>query len=111
MAKSLCLRMASGVGLLTLAFFLVSLDPFLGAGPMAGAGYSGKTPAVSVERSLKGDRLPISHPLAVNSTTSPDGLRSQPSSAQRAQLPIGCDPAFSAIFSSKFGNVYRRCTT
>jgi hypothetical protein len=98
MAKIVLLRMASAAGLIALALFFVGVDPFLSTG----AGFPARTPAVSVDRSLKGDRLDIA----------PDwqsAFGSQPGTQPRAQMPFACDPAFSPIFSSASANVYRRC--
>jgi hypothetical protein len=107
-------RVAAGaMGLVCLALFLLSLDPFLSAVPFAGAATNSATPSIAVNRDLKGDRLPI-HTDLFDATVAPE--QSKPahpelSTEPRAQIPTGCDPAFSQIFSSKFGNVYRRCMT
>jgi hypothetical protein len=45
----------SAFGLVALAALFVGIDPFLGVG----ATLSSQTPAVSVNRTLKGDRLPV----------------------------------------------------
>jgi hypothetical protein len=98
MAKVLMLRLASAAGLVALAFLFVGVDPFLSAG----AGLTSRTPAVSVNRALKGDRL----------MTGPDrqsDFAAKPSAQPRAQIPFGCDPAFSPIFSPAAANVYGRC--
>jgi hypothetical protein len=108
MLRSLCLRLLSATGLLVLSFLVVGLAPFLSVLPTAGAMSAGQTSPISVNRNLKGDRLPI-----VGSTfkqsTSPSAAPAKPRQA-RAQIPEGCDPAFSPIFSLSQGNVYRRCT-
>src|ERR1700683_1717667 len=56
MVRQLYLRRVSAVGLVALAGLLGGIAPFLSAG----ASLSSQTPAVSVNRTLKGDRLPIS---------------------------------------------------
>jgi hypothetical protein len=59
-------------------------------------------PAVSVDRTLKGDRLPL-EPLAEKAVA--------PSASQtlRDKIPIGCDRAFSPISAPRLANVFRRC--
>jgi hypothetical protein len=59
-------------------------------------------PAVSVDRTLKGDRLPL-EPLAEKAMA--------PSASQtlRDKVPIGCDRAFSPISAPRLANVFRRC--
>jgi hypothetical protein len=98
MAKIVLLRMASAAGLMALALFFVGVDPFLSAG----AGFPSRTPAVSVDRSLKGDRLDVAPDW--QSASGP-----KQGTEPRAQMPFACDPAFSPIFSSVSANVYRRC--
>jgi hypothetical protein len=107
-------RLVGAFGIVALAFLLVSLDPLLGAAPSAGTGVTAPTPAVSVNRSRKGDRLPLAHPGTLNGPTNqgvrhgrpmPDGLQTQ----ERA--PAGCDPAFSPVSSPARAGVYGRCIT
>jgi hypothetical protein len=95
--------MASAAGLLALALFFVGLDPFL-----AGADYIGRTPPVSVNRALKGDRLPLIAPAVVDVPDWRNEFGLVPMQTQ-AQKPFACDPAFSPIFMAKTANVYRRC--
>jgi hypothetical protein len=109
MARQLYLRIVSAFGLVALAALFVGIDPFLGVG----ATLSGQTPAVSVNRTLKGDRLPIANSAILDV---PDGqalLARQPRIETRAQTPFACDPAFSLIRSPNSppasANVYRRC--
>ncbi|MGO9045617.1 MAG: hypothetical protein ACLQFW_01835 [Xanthobacteraceae bacterium] len=54
---------------------------------------------LSVDRAFKGDRLPLAA----------DKIRAPASSAQREKIPLGCDPAFSAISSPLLANIFRRC--
>jgi hypothetical protein len=105
-------RLAGAFGIVALAFLLVSLDPLLGAAPGTGPGAAGRTPAVSVNRFRKGDRLPLVHPGTLNSPTNsgvwrkppmPDGLQTQ------ERTPLGCDPAFSPVSSPARVVVYGRC--
>ena len=96
-------RILGALALCSLAFLLVSLDPFLSAAPI-GSGVSGHTPAFSVNRFRKGDRLPLYHPGAVwRDLRVPDGLQSQ------EKVPFGCDPAFSPVSAPSLSTVYGRC--
>ena len=104
MARALFVRLASAVGLLSLSFFLVGLIPFLSAGPSSGAGYVTHTPAVSVDHSFKGDRLPSN----VNSALT----KSEPQRRQMSKdVPDGCDRSFSPITNPQLAHVFGRCTT
>ena len=110
MARQLYLRIVSAFGLVALAALFVGIDPFLGVG----ATLSGQTPAVSVNRTLKGDRLPIANSAILDVPDGQARLAGQPSTQQtRAQTPFACDPAFSLIRSPNSAptsaNVYRRC--
>jgi len=103
----ICLRIAAAVGLLTLAFVLASLDPFLGAAALSGSGVGDRTPPVAVDRTLKGDRLPL-----FDSTASrPDELRARDRSTTRAKVPVGCDPSFSPVSSPSMAHFFGRCMT
>jgi hypothetical protein len=108
MARQLFVRMTSAAGILSLAALLLALDPFLG--PTAGANLS-KTPPVTVDRTLKGDRLPVSNVLALRAPSAQDAASPQLSAAAPAQIPVGCDPAFSPISSPRLASIYRRCMT
>jgi hypothetical protein len=116
MAKHVFIRMASAAGVLTLALFLLGLDPFLAFAPSAGAVFNG-TPSQPVNRNLKGDRLPMPALAAFKAQDWQgqfnDEFKSLPpvQSASRAQIPVGCDPAFSPISSPRLAGVYRRCVT
>jgi hypothetical protein len=110
MARQLYLRIVSAFGLVTLAALFVGIDPFLGVG----ATLSSQTPAVSVNRTLKGDRLPVANSAILDLPDGPARFAQQPGTQQtRAQTPFACDPAFSLIRSPNSapvsGNVYRRC--
>jgi hypothetical protein len=103
MARLFYLRIAGAVALCSLAFLLVSFDPFLRAAPI-GAGASEHTPTFSVNRFRKGDRLPLYHPGTVwRDLRVPDGLQSQ------RKVPFGCDPAFSPVATPSLSTVYGRC--
>jgi hypothetical protein len=109
MARQLYLRIASAFGLVALAALFVGIDPFLGVG----ATLSSQTPAVSVNRTLKGDRLPVANSAILDVPDGQARFAGQPSGERRAQTPFACDPAFSLIRSpnsaAASANVYRRC--
>jgi hypothetical protein len=109
MARQLYLRIVSALGLVALAALFVGIDPFLSAG----ASLSSQTPAVSVNRSLKGDRLPTANSAILDVPGGQARFARQPSTEMRAQTPFACDPAFSLIRSphspAPSANVYRRC--
>jgi hypothetical protein len=107
MAKQLSLRMASAAGLLVLALLFLGIAPFLSVD----AGLTGMAPAISVDRSLKGDRLPLSNPAIADLPNWQAEFDVQPRAQPRAQIPLGCDPAFSPIQAPAAANVYRRCLT
>jgi hypothetical protein len=107
MARTLLIRTASAAALLSLSFLLVALIPFLSTdwGDASGVG---RTPAVSVNREFKGDRLPL--PSELNSAIS----RSEPQQRQSKparHIPVGCDGAFSPISAPELAHVYGRCAT
>jgi hypothetical protein len=67
-----------------------------------------------VNRSLKGDRLPLFNSGVSNSTGPklgvwPNELRAPDRSQSREQMPVGCDPAFSPVSSPSLAKVYGRC--
>jgi hypothetical protein len=109
MARQLYVRLVSALGLAALAALFVGIDPFLSAG----ASLSSQTPAVSVNRTLKGDRLPTANSATLDVPDGKTELRQRPSIETRAQTPFACDPAFSLIRSPNSApasaNVYRRC--
>jgi len=90
----------AGVALALFTASLVSFPSF----PTTGAG-STSSPAISVNRPLKGDRLPFAKP-----TVRPRELGLPVSPVRpHAQIPVGCDSAFSPISSSRLVHVFRRC--
>jgi hypothetical protein len=113
------LRVVAAFTLVSLAFFLGSLDPFLRAAPIGGPGVNTPaTPAtaVSVNRYRKGDLLPVlsnsdnSNRTDANRATwwdlrEPDGVQA------RRKVPVGCDPAFSPVSSPSLAAFFGRCTT
>jgi hypothetical protein len=110
------LRVAVAFALVSLAFFFASLDPFLHAAPIGGLAVNDRTPAVSVNRDRKGDRLPVLNNSDRSNRTGANGaiwwdLRGQGNSQTRTQVPIGCDPAFSPVTSPSLAMVFGRCMT
>jgi hypothetical protein len=103
----LMIRIAGAFGAMALAVFFLSLLPLLDD-PTAGAGAAAKrTPSFSVNRELRGDRLPISNvsPAATRSGSSVD------QSETPDQIPVGCDGSFSPISAPQFAHVFGRCMT
>jgi hypothetical protein len=96
MARLLFFRTTSAVGVVALGLFFVGAYPFLGAS-------AGPHNAIPVDRSLKGDRLPIS--IAPDRQKEFGAQGAEP----RAQMPFACDAAFSMISSSAAANFYGRC--
>jgi hypothetical protein len=66
------------------------------------AGFRVFTPPPSVDRTLKGDRLPLD-PSAEKAVA--------PSASQtlRDKIPIGCERAFSPISAPRLADIFRRC--
>jgi hypothetical protein len=104
--QQLFVRIAGGVGATALGIFFLGLIPFVGVEPSAGAGLT-RTPAVSVNREFKGDKLPLAS--EINSAVS----RVEPSFSRSAphEVPVGCDPAFSPVSAPRLAYYFGRCTT
>jgi hypothetical protein len=109
MTNQLFVRVAGALGVTALAVFFLSLIPFLDADLTAGAGVSHTFP-VSVDRTLKGDRLPL--PSEINSAVS----RNEPKSSSLKErvtapqeIPFACDASFSPISAPHLALVYGRC--
>ena len=96
MAKQLLFRAASVAGLLALAMFFVSADPFLSAG-------ADLKNSFTVDRTHKADRLPVS--IVPDWNNAFGASTSEP----RAQTPFACDAAFSVISSPAASNYFGRC--
>jgi hypothetical protein len=109
MAK-VCIRIAGALGVTALALFFVGLVPFF-ADPTVG-GSAAKAPAFSVNRELKGNRLPGA---GVATTASRGGLRNELGAREqppkRTRIPIGCEGSFSPISSPRLAHVLGRCMT
>ncbi|HLN47908.1 MAG: hypothetical protein P4L80_04685 [Xanthobacteraceae bacterium] len=67
-------------------------------------------PAPSVNRTLKGDRLPsVSPAVWSHELGSPAGPVSPAHPASGGKVPVGCETAFSPISAPHLANVFRRC--
>jgi hypothetical protein len=106
MTRLLFVRLTGALGVTALAVFFVGLIPFLSDEPSAGAGF---TPAFSVNHEYKGDRLPL--PSEINSAVSRNGVLSQRRSQMPAEIPVGCDPAFSPVSAPQMAYFFGRCMT
>jgi len=97
-------RAANATGVVAVALLLVGIDPFLSAGADSG------TPSpVSVNRSLKGDRLPFSDPTIFDLPDWRNGSAAPQDSPAHIRSPFACDAVFSTIGLAGAMNVYRRC--
>lgn len=65
------------------------------------------TPPVSVDRTLKSDRLPLVTPINKSRQL---GSPAKPEQARFEKIPVGCDPAFSPISAPRLAKIFRRCT-
>jgi hypothetical protein len=107
--QQLYVRTASAVALLALAFVILGLDPLLRGDASSGAGLSNGNPAISVDRTLKGDRLPVANYTRPYTPDWQSEFGAFSKLQSHAQMPIGCDPSFSPITSPAQSNVYGRC--
>jgi hypothetical protein len=107
MGEIMAARLASALGIFSLVLFTAALIVFP-ALPTTGASLPYTHGRVSVDRTHKGDRLPLVKPA--NGT---DELGVPPLSPARTlpqgRIPTGCDPAFSPISAPQLGHVFRRC--
>jgi len=95
MGRSLFVRIAAVVsGLLVASFIALPSFP--------STGFLTFTPDMSIDRTSKGDRLPLD-PFT-GKTEMP-----APSAPLRDKIPIGCDRAFSPISAPRLADVFRRC--
>jgi hypothetical protein len=116
MSDFVLVRMTGAIALLSLAFLLVSFDPFsssLSAAPTSDVENDSTAPML-VNRKLKGDRLPFNEAAIFDSR---DNLKKsdRPTAGLRAsanvRVPAGCDPAVSPIASRVPSNILVSCTT
>lgn len=93
-------RLAAAAGVVSLASFSAALiaPP---ARPTASAGFSPPALTTSVNRALKGDRLPAA--------AGPGRLGSPARALPRGRIPLGCDGAFSPVSSPRLAHIFRRC--
>ena len=103
MAKLLYVRIAAALALCSLAFLVLSMDPFLNAAAI-GPAVSSQPAAFTVNRFRKGDRLPL-YPAG----TVRQDLRARDGLQSRKKVPFACDPAFSPVTSPGLAKVYGRC--
>jgi hypothetical protein len=109
MAKMLFVRLGGAFGATALAVIFIGLIPFIGADPSVGAGFSAKTPAVVVDRSFKGDRLPM--PAETNKAVSRGWPDARQGMGTPEDVPVGCDTAFSPVASPRLAYYFGRCAT
>jgi len=93
-------RLAAAAGVVSLASFSAALITLPAAAPTR-AGFSAPALTTSVNRALKGDRLPAA--------AGPGRLGSPARALPRAQIPLGCEAAFSPISSPALAHIFRRC--
>jgi hypothetical protein len=93
-------RLAAAAGVVSLASFSAALIA-LPAAPTTGAGFSPPALTTSVNRALKGDRLPAA--------AGPGRLGSPARVLPGARIPFGCEAAFSPISSPALAHIIRRC--
>jgi hypothetical protein len=108
MTRVFFVRFAGALGVAALAICFVGFIPFLSVEPTAGAGLS-RTPAVVVDRTFKGDRLPM--PSEINQAVSRGEPDPQQNSRMPEEIPVGCDTAFSPVASPRLAYYYGRCAT
>ena len=99
MNAALSARLAGTAGAVSLALLSAALITFP-VFPTTGAALSTQSPPVSVNRALKGDRLPTER-----SDQSGSPVRTLP----QARVPFGCEAAFSPISSPLLASIFRRC--
>jgi hypothetical protein len=115
----LFVRISGAFGITVLALFFVGLIPYI-AEPSIGAGITAKPPIFSVNRQLKGDRLPssfapvasrnsVQNGIPQNSLQDERGAQEQP--VKPRKIPVGCEGSFSPISSPRLAHIVGRCTT
>ncbi|MFZ0425896.1 MAG: hypothetical protein WAL80_23710 [Xanthobacteraceae bacterium] len=109
MVRMLFVRLGGALGAMALAVIFIGLIPFIGAEPSVGAGFSAKTPALVVDRTFKGDRLPM--PAEINKAVSRGEPDAREGSGMPKDVPVGCDSAFSPVASPRLAYYFGRCAT
>jgi hypothetical protein len=107
MAK-LFVRIAGALGITALAVCFLGLIPFLGAAP-SGAAYGPSAPSFTVNRALKGDRLPMHDALNASAWRTDFGSLARASAPR--EIPVGCEPSFSPVSSPRLASIYGRCVS
>jgi hypothetical protein len=102
-------NLAGAIACFALGAVSVGLVPLASADSSAGAALTGAAPAMTVNRALKGDRLParyLAYPDAAG------GERWRPDGALMPEkIPVGCDASFSPVSTPALALVYGRCMT
>ena len=94
----------AGVALASFVAGFVAFPSFPNSAPL----WLTRNAPVSVDRTLKGDRLPLIAPI---SKSNEPGLPVAPEHLQsRAKIPVGCERAFSPISAPRLADIVRRCT-
>jgi hypothetical protein len=70
---------------------------------------SAQPSAAGFNRSLKGDRLPLTPATTRNAVNGPVGTTTPPAAPPRPELPDGCEPVVSAIGQPPLARVPGRC--
>jgi hypothetical protein len=103
------MRYTFGNGLKKIAAATV-LSCFVAGGVAAMTGpavtTAAQSDAISVNRALKGDRLPLTARTHRHQSNSPS-TQMAPASLKRA--PLGCDPAFSPVVEPSMAHIFKRC--
>lgn len=63
----------------------------------------------SVNRSLKGDRLPSISPAVFPHELGLPLVPNIPAQTRRKKIPLGCDASFSSVSSPQLAHVFGRC--
>jgi hypothetical protein len=90
------LWIVSGAAVALFALGLISFPRFPSAEVLA--------PPLSIDRTLKGDRLP-----SVNPAVWPHELGQPVEPALHKKIPVGCDAAFSPVADPRLADVFGRC--
>jgi hypothetical protein len=99
--RSVLLVRVAGVMLALFAASFIAFPSF----PSTGIFASGSAPTVN--RALKGDRLPLVGRAVPTRELESPAVPAQPASG--GKVPLGCEAAFSSISAPHLANVFRRC--
>jgi hypothetical protein len=106
MVGKLFFHAASVAAALVASAFIVDYDPSATAQGTAAQGTAAAP--FSVNRTLKGDLLPLDVASRYNPGTADSERREAPA---RKKAPDGCDPSFSPIAAPRLADVFGRCAT